>query len=119
MKFQRGNTYSRGGTKGNRGRPTDVKRKAKRLAAEFARKYVEDRLKPIMDAYISLATGQRVGNSRRKLDPATCRHAVERFLGPAPRTLHLDLQETVETFFDRVMEEAGEGEEENKERGDG
>jgi len=44
---------------------------------------------------------------------------MERFLGPAPRTLTLDLQDTVESFFEKVMEEAGEGEEENKERGDG
>ncbi len=105
MKFQRGNTNSRGGTKGNRGRPTDVERKAKRLATEFARRYVEDRLRPIMDAYISLACGQRSGNSRRKLDPATCRHAVERFIGPAPRTINLDLQDTVESFFEHVMME--------------
>jgi len=33
--------------------------------------------------------------------------------------LTLDFQDTVETFFDKVMKEAGEGEEENKEPGDG
>ena len=41
---------------------------------------------------------------------------IERFLGPAPRTLTLDLQDTVESFFEKVMDEGG-GEEQGK--GDG
>jgi len=120
QKFQKGNKFSKGGTKGNKGgRPTRAKLEARKLAADMVKKYVEDRLKPIVDAYIAAATGKRCGDSRRRFDNATNRHAMERFLGPAPRTLTLDLQDTVESFFEKVMEEAGEGEEENKERGDG
>lgn len=114
-KFEKGNKHSRGGTPGNKGgRPTKAKAEAKRLAADvkklaadMAKKYLEDRLKPILDAYLSLATGQRVGHHRRKLDPATVRHAVERFIGPAPRSLVLDLQESVETFFDQIEKGMG------------
>ncbi len=120
VKFQKGNKVGKGGKRNPPGgRPTKVQQEVNRLAADMVKKYIEDRLRPIMDTYISLASGEPCGRARRKLDPATCRHAVERFIGPAPRTLTLDLQDTVETFFDRVMEEAGEGEEENKERGDG
>ncbi len=84
------------------GRPTKFQQEIKRLAAELAKKYLEDHLKPVLDTYISLATGKPCGKARRKLDPATCRHAVERFIGPAPRSLILDLQETVESFFEQV-----------------
>ncbi len=118
--FPKNHKFSKGGTKGNKGgRPTKVQQEANRLAADMVKKYIEDRLRPIVDAYLSLASGERVGNSRRKLDPATVRHVIERFVGPTPRTLTLDFQDTVETFFDKVMKEAGEGEEENKEPGDG
>ena len=120
MPFKNGNKHGKHGKQNPPGgRPTKVQQEANRLAADMVKKYIEDRLRPIVDAYLSLASGQRVGNSRCKLDPATVRHVIERFVGPAPRTLTLDLQDTVETFFDKVMEEAGEGEEENKERGDG
>ncbi|MCH8056130.1 MAG: hypothetical protein IH857_08290 [Deltaproteobacteria bacterium] len=104
--FLKGNKFSPGGKKGNKGgRPSKAKLEALKLAADMVKKYVEDRLKPIVDAYISAATGQRCGNSRRRFDNATNRHAIERFLGPAPRTLTLDLQDTVESFFEHVMEE--------------
>ena len=90
-------------------------KEVERLAADLTRKYLEDHLRPIMDAYIAAATGEKCGRFKRKFDPATCRHAVERFIGPAPRSLVLDLQETVESFFDRVQNmEEGKTEEEDK-----
>jgi len=110
--FKKGNKAA----KGNRGGGRRSKKQVEldRLTAEHTKKALEDHLRPILNAYVSLATGKRMGNSRRKLDPATCRHAIERFLGPAPRTVALDLQDSIESFFDKVMEEAGEGEEKNK-----
>jgi len=117
VKFQIGNKLSKGGTRGNRGgRPSKVKLEARKLAADMIKKYIEDHLRPIADAYLSAADGNRHGNSRRKFDNATNRHVIERFLGPAPRTLTLDLQDTVESFFEKVMDEGG-GEEQGK--GDG
>ncbi len=108
QKFQKGNKFSKGGTKGNKGgRPSKEKVEARKLAADMVKRYVEDRLKPIVDAYISAATGKRCGDSRRRFDNATNRHVIERFLGQAPRTLTLDLQDTVESFFEHVMDEDG------------
>ena len=99
----------KGGKRRGAGRHSNAKREAKKmvkkLALDLVKQYLEDYFKPIMDAYISLASGQKVNGVQRKLDPATCRHAVERAIGPAPRTLHVDLQDSIETFFDRVMEE--------------
>lgn len=117
MPFKNGNKHGKHGKQNPPGgRPTKVQQEANRLAADMAKKYIEDRLKPVVDAYLSLGSGQRVGDKRRKLDPATVRHIVERFVGPAPRTLTLDLQDTVESFFEKVMNEGG-GEEQGK--GDG
>jgi len=121
VKFQSGNQYSRGGTKGNRGgRPSKVKLEAQKLAADMLKKYIEDHLRPIADAYLSAADGKRHGDHRRKFDSATNRHVIERFLGPAPRTLTLDLQDTVESFFEQVQEESakGQGQLEDKTKGD-
>ncbi len=119
MKFRSGNQYSRGGTKGNRGgRPSKVRVEARKLAADMLKKYIEDHLRPIADAYLSAADGKRHGDHRRKFDSATNRHVIERFLGPAPRTLTLDLQDTVESFFEKVMDESGEqGKLEDKTKG--
>lgn len=114
MRFTKGNKLA--GRRKNRrgGRPNKAEAEAKRLeaevkrlAADLAKKYLEDNLKPILDTYISLATGEPCGKARRKLDPATTRHAVERFIGPAPRTLTLDLQESVETFFEQIEKMGG------------
>lgn len=88
-----------------------LQKEVERLAADLAKKYLEDHLEPILDAYIAAATGEKCGRFKRKFDPATCRHAVERFVGPAPRSVVLDMQETIETFFEQVqkMESEGEG----------
>lgn len=119
-KFQKGNTYSRGGKKGNKGgRPSKLKIEARRLAADMLKKYIEDHLKPIADAYLSAADGKRHGDSRRRFDNATNRHVIERFLGPAPRTLTLDLQDTVESFFEHVMDDGKDGEQGKPEEKEG
>ena len=118
MPFVKGKKHPRQGGRQNPpgGRPTKLQQEVKKLAADYVKKYIEDRLKPIVDAYISLASGEPCGRARHRLDSATVRHVIERFVGPAPRTLTLDLQDTVESFFEHVMDE---GEEENNERGDG
>jgi len=104
-RFSKGNKWG-GKKKRNRGgRPSKVKAEAAKLAADMVKKYIEERLKPAVDAYLASATGKRHGNHRRKFDSATNRHLIERFVGPAPRTLTLDLQDTVESFFEHVMDE--------------
>lgn len=112
MKFQKGNRAASGGKRNPAGgRPTKEKREVERLVAEMTKKYLENHLKPVLDTYISLASGEKVGKKHYKLDPATCRHFIERFLGPAPRTLHVDLQDSIESFFEKVMSEGGKGNE--------
>ena len=100
------------------GRPTkaqqQVKELVKKLALDMAKHYLEKNFKPIMNAYLSLASGVKIDGVLKRLDPATCRHAVERAIGPAPRTLNVDLQDSIESFFDRVVKE---GEKDGK--GDG
>lgn len=114
MRFMKGNKLA-GRRKHRRGgRPNRAEAEAKRLAADAAKKYLEDRLRDILDTYISLATGSPSGRKRCKLDPATTRHAVERFIGPAPRSLILDLQESVETFFEQIEKMGGKESEEGK-----
>ena len=119
MAFESGNNLARKRRNRRGGRPTRAQAEQKRVSAELTKKYLEEKLRPVLDTYFSLATGEKVGNKRLKLDPATCRHYVERFIGPAQRSLVVDMQDTIESFFDKVVEEAGEGKEENKEPGDG
>lgn len=98
-KAAKGNRHHRGG-----GRPTNEQKEQERLEAEFARKRMEDHLKPVLDTYIALATGRPMKKgSRHLVDPATLRDYVAKFVPPAPKTLTLDLSETVEEFFDRIQ----------------
>ena len=121
MPFVKGKKHPRQGGRQNPpgGRPTKLQQEVKKLAADMVKKYIEDRLKPVVDAYLASATGKRHGDHRRKFDSATNRHVIERFLGPAPRTVTLDLAETIESFFEKVQEEGGEqGKPGEKKRGD-
>lgn len=114
-RFKKGQKNPKARENGKKGgRPTKLQQEVKRLAADAAKKYLEDHLKPIMDAYISAASGKRCGRFKRKFDPATCRHAMERFIGPAPRSLILDLQDSVESFFEQVEKMGSEESEEGK-----
>jgi hypothetical protein len=106
--FVKGKRLPRQGGKENGlrgGRPSKGQQEIKRLTAELALKYLEDRLRPVMDTYFSLATGRRSGRMRLKLDPATCRHYVERFISAAPKTVNLTTQKTAEEFYDELEKE--------------
>lgn len=87
------------------GRPRKQEAEFKRIGAEFARKYIEDQLRPVLDAYLALGIGKKTGKRRRVLDPATTRHIVERFVPPAPKTVSLDLTESAESFYEKIMAE--------------
>lgn len=102
-KFKKGNQYGRA-SKGNKGgRPSKIKVEMRRLAADMLKKFLEDNLRSVAEAYLSAADGKRHGDHRRKFDNTTNRHMVDRFLGPAPRTLTIDMQDTVESFYEKVM----------------
>ena len=94
MKFQKGNNFSRGGKKGNKGgRPTKTEIEVRKQAAEIAQEYIEAEVKSIMETWLGLAIGQVVermtpeGKKKfeLKVDPATVRHAVDKLV-PAAAT---------------------------------
>src|SRR5258706_6697290 len=102
MPFQKGERLPRQGGKENGskgGRPTKSQQELKRFTAEIAKKYLEERLEPVLDAYISLASGQRSGDVKYKLDPATCRHFVERFVSPAIKPINASRDKSIEDFY--------------------
>ncbi len=100
--FPQGNKLYRRRKREGGGRPTNAQREMKRVAADTAKRYLEGRLKEALDQYLA-ACGIKIGKKRiKKADPATLRHYVERFIGPAPRSLILDLQDSVESFFEQV-----------------
>lgn len=105
MGFKTGNKLGEKRKRRRGGRPTRMQTQLKKLGADLLHKRLEEGLGSIADAYISLATGLKVGKHHRKLDPATCRHAIERILGPAPRKFILDAQESIETFFEQIQAE--------------
>lgn len=110
--FEKGNQAAKRRKHRRGGRPTREQARLKKLAADAAQRRLEEGLGSIIDAYLSLATGLKVGHHKRKLDPATVRHAVERVLGQAPRKLILDAQETVESFFEQIEKMSGKENEE-------
>jgi len=126
MPFQKGNKFGKGGARDMRGKGmTKARREAsslvQRLAFDMAREHLESAFMPIMEAYIGLASGGKVGNKKMRLDAATCRHAVERALGQAPRTVTLDMQDSIESLFEKVLkhgtEEAIDVTEEGEDKG--
>ena len=102
-RFTKGNKAAKRRKHYRGGRPTRTQAQLKKLAGDMVKTRLEDSLGSIVDTYISLATGMPVGDKSCKLDPATTRHAIDRFIGQAPRSLVLDINDTVESFFDRVM----------------
>lgn len=85
------------------GRPTKKQKEIEKLAAELLMRALEERLRTVVDVYWALATGAKVPGKRKvKLDPATTRHYIERFAAPAARTLNLNVQKSVEDFYDEV-----------------
>src|SRR5215470_10000327 len=89
MRFQKGNRFSKGGTRGNKGgRPSKEQREIKKAAAEIAREFIEKNVQPILETYLGLAAGKVVeriaedGTKTFKLsvDPPTTRHAIDKLL---------------------------------------
>ena len=106
MPFKLGNQHGKR-PKPGAGRPTKEKQKIKRLAAEMTRKYIEDRLKPIMDVYLGLAGGTVVKVGKRKfkleVDPATTRDVIAKFVPDAVRSVHIDMT-PVEEFYSQMQD---------------
>src|SRR5215475_12036264 len=83
MRFQKGNKFSKGGTKDNKGgRPTNQQKEIKKAAREIAREYIEKNVQPILETYLGLAAGKvvkRIAEDGTKtfelsVDPPTTRY---------------------------------------------
>jgi hypothetical protein len=74
MRFQKGNKFSKGGTRGNKGgRPSKEQQEIKKAAADIAREFIETHVQKFLDSYLRLSTGKFI-------DPATVRHAIDKIL---------------------------------------
>lgn len=83
------------------GRPTKEHQEAKKLAAELARSYLEKHLKPVLDTYLASAIGKKIGAAKCKIDPATTRHYVDRFVPPA-RASTMNLGKSIEDILEEI-----------------
>jgi len=83
-RFTKGNQAEKRRKHRRGGRPTRTQAQLKKLAADMVKKRLEDGMGSIVDTYISLATGMPVGDKICRLDPATTRHAIDRFVSQAP-----------------------------------
>lgn len=111
---------NQGGSRPNSGRPEfveAVRRGVEQaaqavaipLAAATVSKYLESALGGITDTYILAAGGTLPYKSRGRLQKVpysevTNRHAIDRFVPPAPRKIDLGLAETAEDFIAKVNE---------------
>jgi hypothetical protein len=74
MRFQKGNKFSKGGIRGNKGgRPSKEQQEIKKAAAEIAREFIETHVQKFLDSYLRLSTGKFI-------DPVTVRHAIDKIL---------------------------------------
>src|SRR5262245_41695443 len=75
MPFDKRNKYGKGGKRKGAGRPTKTKREIKKEAAIIAKEFIETHIQSFLKSYLKLGTG-------KKLDPATVRHAIDKFVPP-------------------------------------
>jgi hypothetical protein len=97
MAFQKGNRLGPGGKKGNKGgRPTKIQQEIKQVAAEIARQFIDDHVQDFLESYLALGKGtviERLDKKGKKvrlimLDPATVRHAIDKFVPPIEKREH-------------------------------
>src|SRR5215475_6567445 len=100
MPFQKCNKLSPGGKIGNKGgRPKKKDVEIREAAAEIARRYIEDRINPLMESYFKLIKGRTVKYYDKKtgeliheeevIDSRAVCHAVDIILPKAAQ--HIDI----------------------------
>ena len=99
MRFQKGNKFSKGGTKANKGgRPSKEQQEIKQAAAEIARQYIEERINPLMESYFKLIKGRMVKHYDRTgvlsreeevIDSRAVCHAVDTILPRAAQQIQV------------------------------
>jgi len=91
MPFKKGNKLGRHGRQNPPGgRPTKIQAEIKKAATEIAREFIEDHVQDFLDSYLDLGKGKVIERLDKKgnvvqlvmLDPATVRHAIDKFIPP-------------------------------------
>jgi hypothetical protein len=114
MKFEKGNKAAKGGKRNPAGgRPTRIEKEILEAAAEIAKQYIRDYLRPVLKTYGQLAAGRLVKHrhpttgkvlwSEIEADPATTRHFIERLVPPARLALDVAVG-TPEEFYRAIQE---------------
>jgi hypothetical protein len=90
-KFQKGNKFSKGGVKGNKGggRDSAKRKEVKRMVAEQVKEFIEKEVRPVLGVYKKIALGVKRKRFHPKTgekyfeieyDPATVRDWVAKFV---------------------------------------
>jgi hypothetical protein len=90
-KFQKGNKFSKGGVKGNKGggRDSAKRKEVKRMVAEQVKEFIEKEVRPVLGVYKTIAMGVKRKKFHPKTgdvfyeieyDPATVRDWVAKFV---------------------------------------
>ena len=97
MPFKKGNKLGRHGRQNPPGgRPTKIQAEIKKAATEIAREFIEDHVQDFLDSYLDLGKGkviERIDKDGKivklvMLDPATVRHAIDKFIPPIEKVQH-------------------------------
>ncbi len=94
------------------GRPTKEQAEIKQKAAELAREYIEEHIKPVLETYVGLAAGKiierRTAHGKKKfklsVDPASTRDYVGKFVPEAAKTLHVKEELTIDDLLLKAAE---------------
>jgi len=101
--FKKGNKFGKGGARKGSGRKTNKEREQKLEADERIRRFIDKHLEDIMLAYLDNAKGHYEKRFNDKgieyemfvIDPATTRHAIDRFVPPAKQEFDVTNRHTV------------------------
>lgn len=101
--FGKGNKIAPGGKRKGAGRKRKDHHEVIARAELIAKDYIETKLKPILDQYITLARGRWVQHYNQQtgaktyrefeVDPATLRHFVDKFIADEATTQNLNVND--------------------------
>ena len=98
---------AKGGKRKGAGRPTKQQQEVKKLAAEMARAYIEEHIKPVLESYFKLTQGRIVSHYNRDghleyteeiIDAATVRHWIDKFVPAARQEIDIQTHGSVNIF---------------------
>lgn len=107
MPFKKDNKLAKGGKREGAGRHSNEKKKVLEAAADIAKGFIEENIKPVLKVYLQLAGGREVKHynqqsgdhiyTENEVDTPTLRHYVDRLVAPAKQEIEVkaDLSLTI------------------------